>query len=110
MRQFIEKVVDVVGDGHCGFRTVAGLRNLIIDDDHMIHYQLQKELTDEENEHCRKLIGADRRYKRILGTLNFFGIGPAPPDKWMIMSDMSFIIAHRYKHVVVLLSIEKRRS
>jgi hypothetical protein len=27
MHDFIENVVDVAGDGHCGFHAVAGLRN-----------------------------------------------------------------------------------
>jgi len=56
------------------------------------------------------LIGADRRYKEVLGALTFCGIGHAPPDKWMAMPDMGFLMAQRYKHVVVLLSIEKWRS
>jgi hypothetical protein len=37
-------------------------------------------------------------------------IGLGPRDKWMIMSDMNFLIAHRYKHVVVLRSINKGKS
>jgi len=90
---------------------VVGLRNLIVDDHQMTRYQLHKELISEENVHYRRLIGADRQYKEVLGARsNLCGIGPTPPIKWMTMSDMSFLIAHRYKHVVVLLSIEKGRS
>jgi len=76
----------------------------------MIRYQLHKELIDEENVCYRRLIGVDRRYKEVLGALIFCGIGPAPPDKWMTMPNMSFLIAQRYKHTVGLLSIEKVRS
>jgi len=36
MHDFIENVVDVAGDGHCGFRAVAGLGNLSVDDHQMI--------------------------------------------------------------------------
>jgi len=32
MHDFIEKVRDVPSDGHCGFRAVAVLRNLTVDD------------------------------------------------------------------------------
>jgi hypothetical protein len=57
-----------------------------------------------------KIYSLHRRYKVVLGALTFFGIGPAPPDKWMTMPDMGFLIAHKNNHVVVLLSIEKGRS
>jgi len=110
IHQFIEKVVDVTGDGHCGFRAVADLRNLSVDDHLMIRYHLNNALIDEENVCYRRMIGEGRRYKKVLGTLTFCGIGHAPPDKWMTMSDMSLLIAQRYKHAVVLLSIEKGRS
>jgi len=110
MHDFIEKLVDVAGDGHCGFRVVAGLRNLSVDDHQMICYQLHNELIDEGNARYRRTINDDRRYDKVLGALTFSGIGPAPPDKWMTMSDMGFLIAHKYNHVVVLLSIKKGRS
>jgi hypothetical protein len=38
MHDFIENVVDVAVDGHCGFRAVAGLRNLSVDDHQMTCY------------------------------------------------------------------------
>jgi hypothetical protein len=56
------------------------------------------------------MINDDRWYKEVLGALTYCGIGHAPPDKWMTTPDMGFIIARRYNHVVVLLSIEKGRS
>ena len=109
MHDVIKKVVDIAGDGHCGFRAVAGLRNLSVEDHQMICYQLHKELIGEENACYGHIINDDRRYKEVLGALTFSGIGPAQPDKWMTMSDMGFLVAHKYNHVVVLLSIEKGR-
>jgi len=44
MHDFIEMVVDVAGDGHYGFRAVAGLRNLNVDNHQLICYQLHKDL------------------------------------------------------------------
>jgi len=32
MHEYIEKMVDVAGDGHCGIRGVASLHNMFIDD------------------------------------------------------------------------------
>jgi hypothetical protein len=43
------------------------------------------------------------RFEFIKNTLTPAGIGPAPEDKWMMMSSMGFLLAKKYKHVVVLL-------
>jgi hypothetical protein len=110
MHDFIEKVEYVAGDGHCGFRAVAGLRNLSVDDHQMICYQLQKELIGEGNARYRRMINDDKRYKEVLGALTYSGIRYAPPDKWMTMPDIGFLIAHKYNHAVVLLSTQKGRS
>jgi len=56
------------------------------------------------------MINNDRRYKAVLNALTFSGIGHAPPDKWMTMSDMGFLIAQKYNHALVLLSTQKGRS
>jgi len=110
MHDFIENVVDVVGDGHCGFCAVEGLRNLSVDDHQMIYYQMHKELIGEGNACYRRMINTDRWYKEVLGALTFTGIGPAPLDKWMTMPDMCFLIAHINNHAIVLLSTHKGRS
>ncbi|KEH17563.1 hypothetical protein MTR_0008s0460 [Medicago truncatula] len=86
--EFIDKVVDVAGDGHCGFRAVDRLCNMSHDDHWMICYHLQKEFIDEENERYQHFIGSDRQYKLVLGALTCSGIGSTPPDKWMIMPDL----------------------
>lgn len=53
MHEFIEKMVDVAGDGHYRFRAVVGLRNMYVDDYQIICYQLLKELNSEDSEHYR---------------------------------------------------------
>jgi len=63
MHDFIEKVVDVAGDGHCGFHEVAVLHNLSVCDHQMIRYQLHKELIGEGNVRYRRMINDDRQYK-----------------------------------------------
>ena len=93
MHDFIEKVIDVPGDGHCGFRAVAVLRNLTVDDHTIVRYNLYKELVGVENVCYQRMVNDDRRYKEVLGALSYGGIGNAPPNKWMTMSDMSFLIA-----------------
>lgn len=76
----------------------------------IICYQLLKELNSEDSEHYRWLIWSDKQFNEVLHALAGDGIGRATSDKWMIMPDMSFLIAQRYKHVVVLMSIDKRQS
>jgi len=112
MYEFIEKVVDVDGDGHCGIRAIVVLRDMYIDDYQMICYQLQKAIFGEEYECYRRLIRSEHLYNEVLYALTSDSIGfrAAPPNKWMIMPDMIFLIAQRYKRVVVPLSIKKGRS
>ncbi|KEH34266.1 hypothetical protein MTR_3g463860 [Medicago truncatula] len=76
----------------------------------MICYQLHKELIGEGNVRYRRMSNDDERYKEVLGALTFSSIGHAPPGKWMAMPDMGFLIAQKYNHVVVLISIAKGRS
>lgn len=101
-------MVDVASDGHCRFRAVAGLRNMYVDDYQTICYQLLKELNGEDSEHYQRLIWSDKQFNEVLHAWTGDGIRRAPSGKWMIMPDMSFLIAQRYKHVVVLMSINKR--
>jgi len=96
--------------GHCGFRAVVGLHDMFVDDYQITRYQFHKKLIIEETECYRRLIGSDNHFIEVLYALTGDGIGPAPRNKWMIMLDMGFLIAQRYKHVVVLLSIKKGRS
>jgi len=107
MHDHIEKVVDVASDGHCRFRAIAGLRNLSVDDHQMICYQLHEELIGEGNARYRRMTNDDKRYKEVLDALTYSGIGYAPPDKWITMSDMGFLIAQKYNHTLVLLSTQK---
>jgi len=60
MHEFIEKEVDVASDSHCGFRAVADLRDMYVDDCQMICYQLYIELNNEENVCYQQMIGVYR--------------------------------------------------
>ena len=59
MHNFIKKVTNVHGDGHCGFRAVAVLRNLTVDDHTLVRYNLYKELVGVENACYRRMINDD---------------------------------------------------
>jgi len=110
MHDFIEKVIDVPGDGHCGFQAVAVLRNLSVDDHQIVWYNLYKELVDVENACYRRMINGYKRYKEVSDALSYGGIGNAPRHKWMTMPDMGFIIAQKFNQAVVVLSIAKSET
>ena len=96
-------------NGHFGFHVlVAGQRDISVDDYHIIRYQLLKELTGDDIKRYLIYIGLEKRFNEVKHSLTGDGIDPAPPDKWMIISDMDFLVAQRYKHMVVLMSINKR--
>jgi len=42
MHEFIDYMVDIACDGHCGLYTVASLREMSVEDYQMIYYQLLK--------------------------------------------------------------------
>jgi len=96
MHDFIEKVTDVPDDGHCGFRAVAVLCNSTVDDHKIVWYNLYKELVGVENACYRRMINDDRQYKEVSDALSYDGIENAPPDKWMTMPDMGFLIAQKF--------------
>jgi len=52
MHEFIEKVVDVADDNHCELCVVVGLRDMCVDDYHIICYHILKEMIDDYNECC----------------------------------------------------------
>jgi len=110
VHDFIQKVTDVPSDGHCGFRAVAVLRNLTVDDHQIIWYNHYKELVGVENARYQRVINDDRRYKEVLDALSYAGIGNAPWDKWITMPDIGFLIAQKFNQPVVVLSIGLGRS
>ncbi|KEH22570.1 OTU-like cysteine protease [Medicago truncatula] len=113
MFSFIAKVVDVIGDGHCGFRAIAEFMGLTEKNHLMIRTHLIQELKDHGDDYVEVFAGEDR-YNYILNGLH-------PPantkscahlvDKWLTFLDMGHIIANYYKRsVVVLTNLEAENS
>ena len=105
MVPFIEKVVDVIGDGHCGFQAIAEFMGLTEESRIMIRRHLIKELKDHRDDYVRVYMG-ENRYNYILNDLhrptNMNGC--AHVDKWLTFPDMRHIVANYYKRCVVLLT------
>jgi len=92
MHDFNEKVEDVDGDDHCGFCVIADLCDMSDDDYQIIRLELLRELTSDRDRYLR-LIGTSNRFNHVKHALTHDDIGPAPPNKWMIMLDMNFLVA-----------------
>ncbi|XP_045822500.1 sister chromatid cohesion protein PDS5 homolog B-like isoform X1 [Trifolium pratense] len=101
MHQYFKDVIDVAGDGHCGFRAVSGLLGRSVDEYDTIRFELRNEL-NKNRQGYTSMFGTEKRLNDIEYALTYAGIGYT--NKWMMMPDMGFLIAQRYKYVVVLLS------
>jgi len=106
MVPFIEKMVDVIGDGHCGFRVIVEFMGLTEESHIMIRHNLIKELKDHRDNYVRVYAGEDC-YNYILNGLhppaNMNGCAHLV-DKWFIISDMGHIVDNYYKRCVVVLT------
>jgi len=106
MLPFIEKVVDVIGGGHCGFQAIAEFMGLTEQSLIMIHTHLIQELKNHRDDYVEVYAGEDR-YNYILNGLhspaNMGGCAHLV-DKWFTVPDMRHIVANYYKRCVVVLT------
>ncbi|KAG5544167.1 hypothetical protein RHGRI_016797 [Rhododendron griersonianum] len=101
-RKYIEEIIDVKGDGNCGYRAIAvGLghdENEWINIRKILFIELEHYFSLYEGTCGDKELAEELRHK-----LNFYR-SPAPKDRWMIMPEMGHLIASVFKVVVVFLS------
>ncbi|KEH19564.1 OTU-like cysteine protease [Medicago truncatula] len=99
MLPFIENVLDVLGDGHCGFRAIAEFMGLTEKNHIMIRTHLIQELKDHRDDYVEVFAGEDR-YNYILNGLhppaNMKGCAHLV-DKWLTFPDMRHIVANYYE-------------
>ena len=57
MLPFIEKVVNVIGDGHCGFRAIAEFMGLAEQSHIIIRTHLIQELKDHRDDYVEVYVG-----------------------------------------------------
>ncbi|XP_057445785.1 uncharacterized protein LOC130737925 [Lotus japonicus] len=105
---YIDEVIDVVGDGNCGYRAVAALLGHPEGQNgwHSIREKLMEEL-----EHHQYLYNTMWGFD-IVQALHFRLTLPhdqmATDDKWMPLPEMGYLIATRFQ--VVFISISERSS
>ena len=102
MRPYIERIVNVIGDGHCGFKAIAKSVSLTEKSHVMVQRALIKELKKHMNKYI-EIYASEPQYNYI-----FDGLHPpknassfAPPNKWLTLSDMGHIVASCYNRPVV---------
>ncbi|CAJ2651984.1 unnamed protein product, partial [Trifolium pratense] len=111
MHSHIEDIVDVDGDGFCGFRVIVlDTRNNQADYE-LIRLNLQKELGKHKDEYLT-IFGSMERYQYIYDAsfppTRRSSRRMAPREKWLTFPDMGHIIASYFNKVVVLLTKNER--
>ena len=94
MRPYVEDIVNVRGDGNCGFRVVARHMRLNEEDHVLVRHALINELKNHKSNYL-PIYATERRYKLIFDGLHTptSKSGIAPPKKWLTTPDMGHIIA-----------------
>ena len=73
MHDFIDKIVDVKGDGNCGYRSVAGLLGMGQDSWSVVRNHLLKELANFSEDYI-KLFGGTERFEELRMSLLVDGL------------------------------------
>ncbi|KAL5166849.1 hypothetical protein HKD37_18G051736 [Glycine soja] len=107
MHDFIDKIVDVKGDGNCRYRSVAGLLGMGQDSWSVVRNHLLKELANFSEDYI-KLFGGTKRFEELRMSLLVDGLTKVTMDKWMNIIDMRHVIASRYN--VIIVSLSKQQS
>jgi hypothetical protein len=99
MPDYFEDVINVKGDGNCGFRAIALVLGKGEEDHIMIRLDLITELNRNRARYL-ELYGGKERFDYIMNGLTpvTCGDGSAPKEKWMTVPYMLFfLLAQRYK-------------
>ncbi|XP_052723780.1 uncharacterized protein LOC128193735 [Vigna angularis] len=93
---YIVDVVDVVVDGHCGYRCIAAMLGLGEEAWPVIRHDLYQELTQWRDEYAQ-LVGSYDRLEELRQSLI------VNAKKWMTIPDIGYAIANRYNVILVQL-------
>ncbi|KAI5400827.1 hypothetical protein KIW84_065620 [Lathyrus oleraceus] len=102
IRSYIEDVVNVESDGNCGFRVIASLHGYGEDGWPMVRRELGLELIDKDRSTLYDKLFSNR-LSVVRESLMIESFGSQPPEKWMSLPDMGYLIANRYNVVLVCL-------
>ncbi|KAI5423603.1 hypothetical protein KIW84_046511 [Lathyrus oleraceus] len=101
-RSYIEDVVNVESDGNCGFRVIASLHGYGEDGWPMVRRELGLEIIDKDRPTLYDKLFSNR-LSEVRESLMIESFGSQPPEKWLTIPDMGYLIANRYNVVLVYL-------
>jgi hypothetical protein len=101
MHKYIEHVVDVKGDGHCGFRVVSVLLEKSTYDHNMARLDITIKMNKNQDRYL-KLYGGKEMFDYLMNALTPNSTGAATREKCMTIPNMGFLLAHKYKHAVAV--------
>ncbi|KAI5387086.1 hypothetical protein KIW84_073298 [Lathyrus oleraceus] len=102
IRSYIEDVVNVESDGNCGFRVIASLHGYGEDAWPMVRRELGLEIIDKDRSTLYDKLFSNR-LSAVRESLMIESFGSQPPEKWMSLPDMGYLIVNRYNVVLVCL-------
>ncbi|KAI5433347.1 hypothetical protein KIW84_020580 [Lathyrus oleraceus] len=101
-KSYIEDVVNVESDGNCGFRVIASLHGYGEDGWPMVRRELGLEIIDKDRSTLYDKLFSNR-LSEVRESLMIESFGSQPPEKWLSLPDMGYLIANRYNVVLVCL-------
>jgi hypothetical protein len=107
MQPYIEDIVDVVGDGYCGYLVVALHKNGNEDDYELVKLNMIREIKSHRKLYEKVFAGKDR-VDYVLEALHRSNRstrhGVAPMEKWLSFPYMGHVIATYYYRIVIELT------
>ncbi|XP_058769876.1 PKS-NRPS hybrid synthetase cheA-like [Vicia villosa] len=100
IRPYITEIVNVVADGNCGFRAISSWHGYSEDGWAMVRRDLDMELREKKDLYER-LFGLS--LSEVRNGLLIDHVGFQPPEKWLTLPEMGYLIANRYNIILVLL-------
>ena len=98
---YVSNIVNVKGDGNCGFRAIA----VALGYNENYWRQIRNDLSDELLEHpIEYAMLYEEDLNNLRDSLNFYGSSGAPRQHWLIMPPTGFLIANKYGRIVHLIS------
>ncbi|XP_058724865.1 uncharacterized protein LOC131596273 [Vicia villosa] len=100
MHKYIDRIVNVVGDGNCGFWVILTLLGKGEDDHKLVRHELIEELMNHKDSYTR-VFGDEAIFELVHEALvPWLGVY-APTSKWMRFPKMKHLIACAYDMVCI---------
>ncbi|XP_004509893.1 uncharacterized protein [Cicer arietinum] len=97
---YIEKIIDVVSDGNCGFCATIALLGWTEESWSLVRSQLDKEIHLHQDLYSNVFYDS---VESVRNSLKISGLGAQGKDMWMSIPDLGYVIATLYNVILVSL-------